>query len=203
MKKEIYKTIISIAENIARIKKGALIVIVSPEKMKDLYSPLYPQGIRLDLKDRGADKVIEKLATLDGAVLISPQGEMYAYGVRVRKSKAIQGFGTRHAAAKGITEYTNSTALLVSEESNLIRIFRKGKIILEMDAKEKPKNLNNKILSFLSEGDTALLAAAGASAAMAGPSILLGPIMAPIIIVGGSVYFAMKAAAKFMKDHSK
>lgn len=197
--RDIYKNILGVAEDIAKEKKGALFVLGEKEKLKRLYCPLFPQGIRLNISEKGAGKVIEKLATLDGAVLISNSGEVFAYGARLKKSKTLQGFGTRHAAAAGITSFTDSTAILVSEEAALIRVFRDGNVILEMDAKEKPKGLKNKILSFLTEEDNALLAAAGASAAVVGPSVFFGPVVAPVIIAGGSVYLAVKAVKKFLE----
>lgn len=200
MTSKIYRKLIKIAEALARGKHGALFVLGSKKELKGLYNTLYPQGVlKLDIHSNGSEKVIEKLALLDGAVLFSEKGKMFAYGAKLKKSKTIQGFGTRHAAASGITTSTKSTAILVSEESSLIKVFREGRTILQMDSREKPQKLNDKIVAFLSEGDTALLAAAGASAAVAGPALLLGPVLAPIIIVGGSVYLAMRTAARIFR----
>ena len=200
-KKEVYEKILLLASNIVKQKKGALFIIADKNKIRRHYDLLFPQLIQgHNISEDGVIKVLENLAVLDGAVIISPSGELIAYGARIKKSKTLRGFGTRHATASGITSSVQSSiAILVSEESNLIRVFKNGNLILEMDGEIKSKSLNSKIVSFLSEGDNALITAAGASAAILGPAALLSPIVAPVIIVGGSAYLAVKAATKLMK----
>ncbi|MEM2956401.1 MAG: DNA integrity scanning protein DisA nucleotide-binding domain protein [Candidatus Pacearchaeota archaeon] len=204
-KREVYKIVLEIAKNIAKQKKGAMFLITDKNSIKNHYNLLYTKLISGNyLSDPGCIKVIEKLATLDGAVIISPQGEILEYGARLKKAKILYGFGTRHATAVGITSsIKGSTAIIVSEESNLIKIFRNGRLILEMDSQEKSKSMNEKIISFLSEGDNALLAAAGASAAILGSAAILNPAVTPVIIVGGSVYLALKTAGRLIKERKK
>lgn len=199
-KKEVYKCILEIARSIARQKKGAMFVIADKRKIRKEYSLLYPNLFHNNaLNEDGMSKVLEKLATLDGAVIVSNNGEVLDYGAKIKRSRVVRGFGTRHATASGITHYIkNSTAILVSEESNLIRVFKQGNLVLEMDSQQKSKSMNEKIISFLTEGDNALLTAAGASAAILGSAALLNPVVTPVIIVGGSVYLALKAAGKLM-----
>jgi len=196
-KHSVYEKILSIAKRIARSKDGALFVITNPKKFEKTYDVLYPQLLTKHfLNEEGIEKVIEKLATLDGAVLIGENGEIVAYGAKIKRSKAIPGFGTKHAAAAGITDYIkDSTAILVSEEVNWIKVFQKGRIILEMDDEDAPRSLDEKIISFLSDGDTALLTAAGISTA------LLGPVaIAPLIVVGGT-YLAIKTATGVIRKN--
>ena len=194
-KKEIYKKILNIAKLIARKKEGALFVIGPEQKFKRTYELLFPQLVKdHKIDERGIEKVIEKLATLDGAILISDKGNLIAYGAKLKKSKPVQGYGTKHAAAAGITAFIkNSTAIVVSEEVNWIRVFQKGNIILEMDSSEKSRPVEDKIASYLSSGDKALLAAAGISVAAIGSAIV-----APILIVGGT-YIAIKTATGLIK----
>lgn len=196
-KRKVYGTLLTIAKNIARSKEGALFVIAPTDKFKGLYDLLYPQLFSKHyLDEEGIFRVIEKLAILDGAVLISNSGEIVAYGAKIKKTKTVPGYGTKHAAAAGITSYVkDSTAILVSEEINWIKIFKNGKIVLEMDSEENPKSLEQKIISFLSEGDTALLTAAGVSAAFLGSAALI-----PVTIVGGT-YLAIKTTAGVIKKH--
>lgn len=194
-KKEIYKKILAIAKSIARKKLGALFVIGPEKKFKGTYELLFPQVVKeYGLSEDGMDKIIEKLATLDGAVIISDTGNLIAYGAKLKKSKPVQGYGTKHAAASGITYFIkNSTAIVVSEEVNWIRVFQKGSIILEMDSSERPRPVEDKIASYLSTGDKALLAAAGISTAIIGTAMV-----APVMIVGGT-YLAIKTAAGLIK----
>ncbi|MBI5148522.1 DNA integrity scanning protein DisA nucleotide-binding domain protein [Candidatus Pacearchaeota archaeon] len=194
-KKEVYKKVLVIAKQIARKKEGALFLIVPEKKLKNAYDLLYPDIVKdYQLDEKGIDAVIEKLATLDGAVIISDTGKLIAYGAKLRKSKAVKGYGTKHAAASGTTAFIkNSTAIVVSEEVNWIRIFQKGNIILEMDSSENPRPVEDKVAAYLSTGDKALLAAAGISVAAIG-SVMIAPIM----IIGGT-YLAIKTAAGLIK----
>ena len=196
-----YKNILEIATEIAKQKKGAMFVISNEKKIKKYYELLYPKLIsNYYVNESGVNKVLEKLATLDGAVIISPEGKLIAYGAKLKKSKTIHGFGTRHAAAAGITiAIKGSTAIIVSEESNLIRVFRQGSFTIEMDSQKRSRSMNDKIISFLSEGDNALLTAAGASAAILGSAAILNPVVAPVIIVGGSAYLALKAVGRVIR----
>lgn len=197
MKKyDVYEGVIAVAKDIAKSKEGALFLITKPSKVRGLYKPLFPQvhDKKFQITKQGSGKVLEKLATLDGAMILSEEGHLHAYGVKLAKSKPVAGHGTKHAAASGMTAHIkNSTAILVSEEDHLIRVFQDGKCILEMDDKEKPKAVQDKIISFITDGDTALLTAAGVSTAILGTAAL-----GPLVIVGGT-YLAIKTASGVIK----
>jgi len=194
---EVYKILLPIAKEIARQKEGALFVIGPKNKFRRKYETMFPQLItKKKLNEAGMEKVLFKLATLDGAVLISNNGEVMAYGAKIKKSRPLAGYGTRHAAASGITTFMpDSTAILVSEEVNWIKVFKEGNIILEMDSEDAPRSLDNRVISFLTDGDTALLTAGGISAAILG-----GAAVAPIMIVGGT-YLAIKTATGLIKKN--
>lgn len=196
-KEKVYGVLLPIAKDIAKQKEGALFVIGPKRKFKRNYELMFPQMVgKHMLNEPGVGKVLMKLATLDGAILVSNHGEILAYGAKLKRSKPVTGHGTRHAAACGITSHIKeSTAVLVSEESNWVKVFKEGNIILETDYKESPSSLNNKVISFLSEGDTALLTAGGISAALLG-----GPAVAPIMIAGGT-YLAIKTATGIIKKN--
>ncbi len=197
MKKEdVYTKIIDIAKSISKRKEGSLFVIAPEDEYKGTYDSLYAQILGEHyINEKGIDAVIEKIATLDGAVLVSERGKIVAYGARIKKSKPIPGFGTKHAAAAGITSYIpDSSAILVNEKIDWIKVFQKGKIVLEMDSTKNPANVKNKIIKFLTDQDTALVAAAGASAAILG--------FAPVLIVTGT-YLAVKTASGIIRKNIK
>src|SRR3989344_2360092 len=180
--------LLEIAKRIAKQRKGALFVVTSRNKFKGVYEQLFPQiHIPYIIDKKGIGAIIEKLATLDAS-----DGRVVAYGVRLKFSKAVRGFGTRHAAASGITNaIKNSTAILVSEEVNWIKVFKNGRLILEMDpAAETSVRVKHKITRFITDNDTALLTAAGASA------VLLGA--GPVLVVGGT-YLAVRGAAGIIR----
>lgn len=192
-KRKVYSTILQIAKNIAKDKKGALFVLGPKSNFKRKYEPLFPQILQdRSISEKGMEDTLERLATLDGAVLLTNQGTLIANGVRLKKSKTVPGFGTKHAAAAGITlAVPNSTAILVSEEAHWVKIFHDGKITLELDPNtETPRSIHNKIISFITDRDAALLTAAGASAALLG--------LTPTLVIGGT-YLVVKTATGIIR----
>src|SRR5574337_1753969 len=106
---EVMRTILNISKALAKEKQGALFVIADRAKITGNYRPHYPQlEFTGNLLSKGMDAVVEKLATLDGAVIFTPEGTLIAYGSRILKSETLLGFGTKPAAAKGITSFDRS-----------------------------------------------------------------------------------------------
>jgi len=188
----VYNFILETAKDLANKKLGALFIIAPKRKFKNLYEPLYPQVIgNHSISESGAKELILKLAELDGAFLIGDDGTLVAFGARIEKSKALKGYGTKHAAATGITFHIkNSTAILVSEETNWIKVFKKGNIVLRMDSSKTPKPVMHKVVTFLTDNDTTLLATAGVTAAIVG--------FLPVVVVSGT-YIAIKTATGVIK----
>lgn len=192
-KSEVMRKILNISKRLAKENQGALFIIADRKQMEGNYRLHYPQ-IQLagNLLSKGMDAVVEKLATLDGAMIFTPDGEMVAYGSRILKSETLLGYGTKHAAAKGITLFEETiTAVLVSEESGWIKVFQKGEIVLETDAVDIEPSTLDKVSRFLMNQDTALLASAGIAAAAIGAS--------PVLIVGGA-YMMVKAAGQMISS---
>ena len=192
-KKEIvYNFLLETAKDIAKKKQGALFVIAPIRDFKGVYEPLYPQVIfGHKIFEKGAKELIIKLAELDGAFLIADDGTLVAFGARIIHSKALPGYGTKHAAAVGVTSnLKGSSAILVSEETGWIKIFKDGKIIIEMDSSKTPPTLMHKVVTFVTDNDTALLATAGVSAAIMG--------FIPVVVVSGT-YLAIKTASGMIR----
>ncbi len=191
-KEAVYNFILETAKDLAAKKLGALFVIAPKNKFKNIYEPLYPQVIgKHKITESGAKELILKLAELDGAFLIGDDGTLIAFGARIETSRALKGYGTKHAAATGITSHIkNSTAVLVSEETNWIKIFKKGSIVIKMDSSKTPKSVMHNIVTFLTDNDTALLATAGVTAAIVG--------FLPVVVVSGT-YIAIKTATGVIK----
>ncbi len=187
-KEEVYHIIIEMAKDIARKNMGALFIIGPKHRFRDTYEPLYPELVKgYHLQEKGIKIIVEKLAELDGAFLISVDGELLTFGARIKKAATVPGYGTRHAAAAGITQtIPEATAILVSEEVAWIRVFQKGKIILEMDSSRTPPNLMQDIVNFVADHDTTILTTAGAT------GLILGSFL-PVVIVSGT-YLAIKTA---------
>lgn len=195
-KSEVMRNILNIAKRLAKDNQGALFVIADRKQIEGNYRLHYPQiQFAGNLLSKGMDAVVEKLATLDGAMIFTPDGEMVAYGARILKSETLLGFGTKHAAARGITLYDETiTAVLVSEETGWIKIFQKGEIVLETDAVDIEPSTLDKVSRFLTNQDTALLASAGIAAATIGAG--------PVLIVGGA-YMMIKTAGQIISSALK
>ncbi len=197
IKEEVYNIVLELAKDIARETMGALFVIGPKKKFHGTYEPLYPEIIKGHyLHEKGMRIIIEKLAELDGAFLIAEDGELLAFGARIRKAASIPGYGTRHAAAAGITmTLPEATAIVVSEEVSWIRVFQEGKIILEMDSSETPPTVMNHIINFITDHDTTILTTAGAT------GLILGGFL-PVVVVSGT-YLAIKTATGIIQKSFK
>src|SRR3989344_6790363 len=103
-KEEVYNFLLELSKEIAKKKLGALFVIAPKNEFKGIYEPLYPQVVENHkIFEKGSKELMLKLAELDGAFLIGDDGTLVSFGARITKSKALPGYGTKHAAASGIT----------------------------------------------------------------------------------------------------
>jgi hypothetical protein len=195
-KSEVMRNILNISKKLAKENQGALFIIADKKQIDGNYRLHYPQiQFAGNLLSKGMNAVVEKLATLDGAIIFTPDGEMVAYGSRILKSETLLGFGTKHAAARGITLYDDTiTAVLVSEESGWIKVFQKGEIILETDSVDIEPSTLDKVSRFLTNQDTALLASAGIAAAAFG---------APIVLIVGGTYMMVRTAGQIISSALK
>jgi DNA integrity scanning protein DisA with diadenylate cyclase activity len=196
IKSEVMRVILNISKRLAKENQGALFVVADREKIAGSYHLHYPPILFAgNLISEGMDSVVEKLATLDGAVILTPEGEMIAYGSRILRSETLLGFGTRHAAARGITLFDHSfTAVLVSEESGWIKVFQKGDVVLETDAVDIEPSTLEKVSRFLASHDMALLASAGIAAATVG---------APAVLIVGGAYMIVRTAGQVISSAFK
>lgn len=190
-KSEVMRNILNISKKLAKENQGALFIIADRKQIEGNYLLHYPQiQFAGNLLSKGMNAVVEKLATLDGAIIFTPDGEMVAYGSRILKSETLLGFGTKHAAARGITLFDDTiTAVLVSEESGWIKVFQKGEIVLETDSVDIEPSTLDKVSRFLTNQDTALLASAGIAAAAFG---------APIVLIVGGTYMMVRTAGQMI-----
>jgi len=80
---------------------------------------------------------IKEFASIDGAFLIRGDGVVLAAGAYLvpttRAEPLPHGLGTRHEAAAAITASTGALALVVSESTGTVTIFREGRIVMEIE----------------------------------------------------------------------
>lgn len=183
--KEVLDHVLGLAKELSSADWGALIVVAPRDAFAGHYECHFPQVVgAANVLEEGSRAVIERLATLDGAILLATDGTLVAYGARITKPSTLTGYGTRHSAAKGATEVIpGATAVLVSEESGWIKVFQQGAIVLETDASDVPAPFQRRLASFLVDHDLTVLATAGLSAATL-VSMGVGPLS--ILVVGGT-----------------
>lgn len=84
-------------------------------------------------------ETLREFSALDGAFLISQDGLVLTagryLGAASDEATLPRGLGSRHIAAAGITALTKAIAIVISESTGDVRIFKNGKILMEI---EKP-----------------------------------------------------------------
>lgn len=124
---------------------GTVFVLGDEEKVMQLSKQMiinpfkgYEEEERNLLNPALRDTIFE-FSALDGAFVISGDGEVITagryLGAASDESEIPRGLGARHIAAAGITALTNAIAIVISETTGDVRIFRNGKIIMNI---EKP-----------------------------------------------------------------
>lgn len=191
--KEIEEKILKISIEISREGKGALFVIGKDVKYEKLIKQKFG---KLNIFDKGAEKVLKGLAVIDGAVLIDFNGKMIDYGILIKNTRPFVGFGTRHAAAMTASKKGN-IAILASEEERKVKVFRDGKYLMQVDPLQKNVEKNIPFMSKVLESTGAGLIGTIGTAVLA-PT--LGIALFPGIILFGGSYFAIKS---FFKSYKK
>lgn len=96
----------------------------------------YPEEDR-NILDPQVKETIKEFSSIDGAFLIRDDGVVVTAGRHLNAAfedgDLPQGLGSRHASAAGITSVTNATAIVVSESTGDVRIFRNGKIFMTIE----------------------------------------------------------------------
>jgi DNA integrity scanning protein DisA with diadenylate cyclase activity/mannitol/fructose-specific phosphotransferase system IIA component (Ntr-type) len=89
------------------------------------------------LMDPFLEETIKELAAIDGAFVIRSDGVVMAAGAFVRPGDHLvrlqAGLGSRHVAAAAVTLATKAIAIVVSESTGTVTVFRRGKPILVLD----------------------------------------------------------------------
>lgn len=193
MKEKIEKFLIDVAIKITREGKGCLFVI---EEKKVDYDLLIEQDIKsFNILDN--PRRLEALAILDGACIIDLKGNLIAYGVNITNIKSFKGFGTRHSAGYTASLLGN-TSIVGSEEDKKVRIFREGKLVMEIDSLTRNiEHRTNEAVNIMESIGFGTLGTIGATAL----APHLGITLIPGIIIFGSAHYLIKILLS--KPHKK
>src|SRR3989338_5313490 len=185
---KVEQVLLEISIKIAKQEKGCLFVI----KQNGLeYETLIAQDIKpFNIIDN--QRRLEALALLDGTCIIDKKGYLIAYAAQISNTKSFKGFGTRHSAAF-TASLNKNIAILASEEDKKIRVFKNGKLLMQIDPMEK--NIEHRT----KEAVNVLESIGAGSIVTLGASVLaptLGITLIPGIVIFGSTYYLIKMLQK-------
>ena len=128
--------------NLSRRRVGALVVIQNKTGLNDIIAT----GTMLDAEISSAllENIFEPNTPLHDGAIIMRGGRIVAAACYLPLSENYsisRELGTRHRAAIGISETTDATVLVVSEETGVISVAREGKLTRYFDAKALKKLL--------------------------------------------------------------
>ena len=122
---------------------GALFVVGDAGKVMNKSRPLSYNPFEkshVHVGDPIVNVMLKEFSRLDGAFVISDSGKIVsAYRYLEPSAEGVdipKGLGARHMAAGAITRDTNATAIVLSESDGMVRAFKAGELVLELDPEE-------------------------------------------------------------------
>ncbi|MUV88890.1 diadenylate cyclase [Halapricum sp. CBA1109] len=119
---------------------GALFVVGDAGKVMNKSRPLSYNPFEkshVHVGDPIVNVMLKEFSRLDGAFVISDSGKIVsAYRYLEPSAEGVdipKGLGARHMAAGAVTRDTNAIAIVLSESDGLVRAFKGGELILELD----------------------------------------------------------------------
>jgi DNA integrity scanning protein DisA with diadenylate cyclase activity len=191
----IEETLTKISLKIAKQHKGCIFVIMNN---KFDYSSLIEQDIQ-PFKVYDHQRRVEALASLDGACIINPDGFLISYSAHILNAKSFVGFGTRHSAAY-TASFNGNIVIMASEEDSKVRIFKDGKLIMQLDAFEKGiENKTKEVTSIMESIGAGTLSAIGVGILV--PTV--GLTLIPGIIIFSTSHYVFKMVEQLLNGNGK
>ncbi|WP_435068348.1 diadenylate cyclase DacZ [Haloplanus sp. C73] len=122
---------------------GALFVVGDAGKVMNKSRPLSYNPFEkshVHVGDPIVNVMLKEFSRLDGAFIVSDAGKIVsAYRYLEPSAEGVdipKGLGARHMAGGAITRDTNAIAIVLSESDGMVRAFKGGDLILEIDPEE-------------------------------------------------------------------
>ena len=126
-------------------KVGTIFVLGDDDKVMQLSQQMiinpflgYPEE-QLNILNPELEETIKEFSAIDGAFIIKENGVLVTAGRHLNAAPDSRdlpaGLGRRHIAAAGITSVTKAAAIVVSESSGNVSVFKNGKLFVTI---EKP-----------------------------------------------------------------
>ena len=145
---EVFQAVLNLAIELAEKGRegkpiGTIFVVGDHEKVLQLSKQMIINPFKgYDEEERnilsvGLRETIREFAAMDGAFVISDTGIVLTagryLGAATEDHDLPRGLGSRHIAAAGITSLTKAVAFVISESSGDVRIFKDGKVLMEIE----------------------------------------------------------------------
>jgi DNA integrity scanning protein DisA with diadenylate cyclase activity len=122
---------------------GALFVVGDAGKVMNKSRPLSYNPFEkshVHVGDPIVNVMLKEFSRLDGAFVVSDSGKIVsAYRYLEPSAEGVdipKGLGARHMAGGAITRDTNAIAIVLSESDGMVRAFKGGDLVLEIDPEE-------------------------------------------------------------------
>jgi diadenylate cyclase len=145
---EVFDTALNIALELAAQGRegrpvGTIMTLGDHEKVLELsrqmiFNPFmgYKEEER-NILDQNLRETIKEFSALDGAFVIKEDGVLVTAGrhlnAAIESKDFPKGLGSRHIAAAGITSVTDAIAIVISQSTGTVRIFKKGKMFVDIE----------------------------------------------------------------------
>lgn len=144
---QVMERVIQLAADLAREGRegrpvGTAFIVGDTEHVRSMSSQLVINPFRgyLDeeksILDPSLEETVKEFSSIDGAFLIRGDGVIQSAGTYLRPDRAapklVSGLGTRHAAAAGITYQTKALAVVVSQSTGRVSLFKAGTLVMEL-----------------------------------------------------------------------
>lgn len=145
---DIFETVLNLAIELATQGRegkavGTIFVIGDDEKVLQLSRQLVINPFKgyneqeLSIHDAQLRETIKEFSVIDGAFVIRGDGVLVTAGRHLNAAleggDLPQGLGSRHVAAAGITSLTDAIAIVISESTGSVRIFKEGRVFMEIE----------------------------------------------------------------------
>ncbi len=147
---EVFNAVLNIACELAAQgreskKVGTIFVLGDDEKVMQLSRQMIINPFsgyseeQLNILNPELEETIKELSAIDGAFIIKENGVLVTAGrhlsAALDSKEFPPGLGSRHIAAAGITSVTKAVAIVISESSGNVTVFKNGKLFVTI---EKP-----------------------------------------------------------------
>ncbi len=145
---EVFEAVLNIALELAYQGRegrqvGTIFVLGDDEKVLELSRQMiinpfmgYAEEER-NILDRNLKETIKEFSALDGAFVVRGDGVLVTAGRHLNAALETkdfpQGLGSRHIAAAGITSVTGAIAIVISESTGTVRIFKNGRLFVDIE----------------------------------------------------------------------